>query len=177
MISRDGLSMRLFHASMQVITSEGELEQLDVENGKLMVEVASAASAAVAASNGTIKDLFEDMARSVTRIEDHGSAVRFWSTWFDGLAEAAPNGDEADYKDLRNMFDSALDDVTRALAAGLCDVAPTDTLAVACVAVSSCDDELDAFDEVADSVEEAVANDPDVVSLALSRFLRGLAQA
>ena len=177
MVSRDALAARLFHASMQIITSEREFEQIDPVDGRLMVEVASAVSAAVAASDGSIKDLFEDVARSVSRIEDHGAGVAFWSAWLDGLAEAAPNEDDADFDDLHAMFDEAFDDVSHALASGLCDVAPTDVLAVACVAVAECDDELDAFDAAADASEELVTDGSDVVTLALVRFLRGMAQA
>ncbi len=177
MVSRDALAARLFHASVQVITSEQELVQMDAENGGLMVEVASAVSAAVAASDGSIKDLFEDVARAVARIEGRGSSVAFWSAWFDGLAEAAPNEDEADFEDLRAMFDEAFADVSHALASGLCDVAPTDVLAVACVAVAECDDELDGFDAAADASEEALSATPDVVALSLVRFLRGMSQA
>ena len=85
--------------------------------------------------------------------------------------------EEIDLEGIKALFDKALDDVTRALAAGLCDVAPTDVLAVVSVAVSSCDDELDAFDEAADAAEEATAGTGDPVSLSVARFLRGLAQA
>lgn len=177
MVSRNGLAVRLFHASMQVITSERELLEADEKNGALMVEVASAASAAVAASNGSIRDLFEDVARAVSRMEGRGDGVAFWSAWFDGLAEAAPDEDEVGYEGLAAMFDAAFEDVTHALAAGLCSVAPTDVLAVACVAVSECDDELDAFDAAADAVEEGVTDESDVVALSLARFLRGMAQA
>ena len=177
MVTRDGLAVRLFHASVLVITSERELIEADAQNGPLMVEIASAVSAAVAASDGSIRDLFEDVARAVSRMEGRGDGAAFWSAWFDGLAEAAPNEDEVGYEELAAMFDSAFQDVTHALAAGLCSVAPTDVLAVACVAVSECDDELDAFDAAADSVEEGITDESDVVALALARFLRGMAQA
>lgn len=177
MVSRDALAARLFHASMGVITSEDELVAADPEGGRAMVDVATTISAAVAASDGSIDDLFSDVARAVSRIEGAGSGISFWSAWLEGLADAAPAGDAAGYDDLRDMFDRALDEVTRALAAGLCDVAPTDALAVACVSVSSCADELDAFDEAADAVEEAVSGTGDPVSIALARFLRGMTQA
>ena len=179
MVTRDDLATRLFHASVEVITSEGELLQAGADEGRAMVEVASAVSAAVAASDGSVRRLFEDVARAVARLEGGGTGVSFWAAWLDGLAAAAPEGDEAGYEDLRDMFDQALDDVTRALAAGLCDAAPTDALAVACVAVSACDDEIDAFDEAADAVEESItaAGLDGPVSLSLARFLRGMAQA
>ena len=54
---------------------------------------------------------------------------------------------------------------------------PTDVLAVACVAVAECDDELDGFDAAADASEEALSATPDVVALSLVRFLRGMSQA
>lgn len=178
-MTRDELAVRLLHASVEVIISEEELVQEHADAGQAMVDVASAVSAAVAASDGSIKRLFSDVARGVARLEGSGPGVSFWASWLDGLAEAAPEGDEAGYEDLRDMFDQALDDVTRALAAGLCDVAPTDALAVASVAISSCDDELDAFDEAADAVEESItgAGLDDPVSLSLARFLRGMTQA
>ena len=66
MVSRDDLAVRLFHATMGVITSEEELIQADAEGGRAMTEVASAVSAAVAASDGSIRRLFEDASLSVS---------------------------------------------------------------------------------------------------------------
>ena len=177
MVSRDDLAVRLFHATMGVITSEDELVQADAAGGRAMLEVASAVSAAVAASDGSIRRLFEDASLSVSRMGGDDPGVSFWVAWLDGLAAASPDGDELDLEGVRMLFDQALDDVTRALAAGLCNVAPTDVLAVVSVAVSSSDDELDAFDDAADAAEEATSGTGDPVSLSVARFLRGLAQA
>ena len=177
MVSRDDFAVRLFHATMGVITSEEELIQADAEGGRAMTEVASAVSAAVAASDGSIRRLFEDASLSVSRVGGDDPGVSFWVAWLDGLAAGAPDEEEIDLEGIKALFDKALDDVTRALAAGLCDVAPTDVLAVVSVAVSSCDDELDAFDEAADAAEEATAGTGDPVSLSVARFPRGLAQA
>lgn len=177
MVSRDDLAVRLFHATMGVITSEDELVQADAAGGRAMTDVASAVSAAVAASDGSIRKLFEDASLSVSRLGGDDPGVSFWAAWLDGLAAASPDGDELDLEGVRTLFDQALDDVTRALAAGLCNVAPTDVLAVVSVAVSSSDDELDAFDDAADAAEEATSGTDDPVSLSVARFLRGLAQA
>lgn len=177
MVSRDDLAVRLFHATMGVITSEDELVQADAAGGRAMTDVASAVSAAVAASDGSIRKLFEDASLSVSRLGGDDPGVSFWVAWLDGLAAASPDGDKLDLEGVRTLFDQALDDVTRALAAGLCNVAPTDVLAVVSVAVSSSDDELDAFDDAADAAEEATSGTNDPVSLSVARFLRGLAQA
>ena len=177
MIERDGLAVRLLHACVEVITAEDELAELDGEGGRLMVDLVSAISSAVAACNGDILDLFDDASRSVSRLELSGAAAEFWDAWLEGLAEGAPSDDEMSLDDFRSMLALGRDEMARALESGLGDAAAFDVLVVVCEAADASEDDLEVFDDIADAAEKVADGSASVAVVSAARFLRGLAQA
>lgn len=177
---RDELALRMIHACTDVILAEDELAGLGERSGEAgfgegMVALASAISQAVVASEGGVKELFDDVAMAVMPLG--GSFVPLWHAWLDGLQEAAPAGDDAATEELKAMFAQATSDVAAAGGAG-CALAGA--FVAAGEAVAACDgDELDLLDDAADAAEATLgaAPAPDAGAMAAAHFLRGLSRA
>lgn len=200
-MNKDELASRLKNACSAVIAAQDELTEIDshfgdADHGVTMTKIAEAVEGAVGAAQGGIKAMLEDAAMEVMMING-GSAVPLWNTWLDGLAEAAPEGDELDAEGLKQMLGHALEELAALSKAKVGDKTMMDALILATEAALACQgSEDDIFAAAAKaalegaeasrnfvskfgrarSYGEATIGTPDAGAVSMSRFFAGLAE-
>lgn len=200
-MNKDELASRLKNACSAVIAAQDELTEIDshfgdADHGVTMTKIAEAVEGAVGAAQGGIKVMLEDAAMEVMMING-GSAVPLWNTWLDGLAEAAPEGDELDAEGLKQMLGHALEELAALSKAKVGDKTMMDALIPATEAALACQgSEDDIFAAAAKaalegaeasrnfvskfgrarSYGEATIGTPDAGAVSMSRFFAGLAE-
>lgn len=200
-MNKDELASRLKNACSAVIAAQDELTDIDshfgdADHGLTMTKIAEAVVGAVGAAQGGIKAMLEDAAMEVMMING-GSAVPLWNTWLDGLAEAAPEGDELDAEGLKQMLGHALEELAALSKAKVGDKTMMDALIPATEAAlayqGSADDIFAAAAKAAlegaeasrnfvskfgraRSYGEATIGTPDAGAVSMSRFFAGLAE-
>ncbi len=200
-MNKDELASRLKNACSAVIAAQDELTEIDshfgdADHGVTMTKIAEAVEGAVGAAQGGIKAMLEDAAMEVMMING-GSAVPLWNTWLDGLAEAAPEGDELDAEGLKQMLGHALEELAALSKAKVGDKTMMDALIpateVALACQGSADDIFAAAAKAAlegaeasrnfvskfgraRSYGEATIGTPDAGAVSMSRFFAGLAE-
>ena len=200
-MNKDELASRLKNACSAVIAAQDELTEIDshfgdADHGVTMTKIAEAVEGAVGAAQGGIKAMLEDAAMEVMMING-GSAVPLWNTWLDGLAEAAPEGDELDAEGLRRMLGHALESLSEISKAKVGDKTMMDALIPATEAALACEgtegEILEAAAKAAAegaeasrdfvskfgrarSYGEATIGTPDAGAVSMSRFFAGLAE-
>ena len=200
-MNKDELASRLKNACSAVIAAQDELTEIDshfgdADHGVTMTKIAEAVEGAVGAAQGGIKAMLEDAAMEVMMING-GSAVPLWNTWLDGLAEAAPEGDELDAEGLKQMLGHALEELAALSKAKVGDKTMMDALIPATEAAlagqGGADDIFAAAAKAAlegaeasrnfvskfgraRSYGEATIGTPDAGAVSMSRFFAGLAE-
>ena len=200
-MNKDELASRLKNACSAVIAAQDELTEIDshfgdADHGVTMTKIAEAVVGAVGAAQGGIKAMLEDAAMEVMMING-GSAVPLWNTWLDGLAEAAPEGDELDAEGLKQRLGHALEELAALSKAKVGDKTMMDALIPATEAALACpgsEDEIFAAAAKAAlegaeasrnfvskfgrarSYGEATIGTPDAGAVSMSRFFAGLAE-
>lgn len=200
-MNKDELASRLTNACSAVIAAQDELTEIDshfgdADHGVTMTKIAEAVEGAVGAAQGGIKAMLEDAAMEVMMING-GSAVPLWNTWLDGLAEAAPEGDELDAEGLKQMLGNALEELAALSKAKVGDKTMMDALIPATEAALACQGSADDIFAAAAkaalegaeasrnfvskfgrarSYGEATIGTPDAGAVSMSRFFAGLAE-
>lgn len=200
-MNKDELASRLKNACSAVIAAKDELTEIDshfgdADHGVTMTKIAEAVEGAVGAAQGGIKAMLEDSAMEVMMING-GSAVPLWNTWLDGLAEAAPEGDELDAEGLKQMLGHALEELAALSKAKVGDKTMMDALIPATEAALACQGSADDIFAAAAkaalegaeasrnfvskfgrarSYGEATIGTPDAGAVSMSRFFAGLAE-
>ena len=200
-MNKDELASRLKNACSAVIAAQDELTEIDshfgdADHGVTMTKIAEAVEGAVGAAQGGIKAMLEDAAMEVMMING-GSAVPLWNTWLDGLAEAAPEGDELDEEGLKQMLGHALEELAALSKAKVGDKTMMDALIPATEAALACQGSADDIFAAAAkaalegaeasrnfvskfgrarSYGEATIGTPDAGAVSMSRFFAGLAE-
>lgn len=200
-MNKDELASRLKNACSAVIAAQDELTEIDshfgdADHGVTMTKIAEAVEGAVGAAQGGIKAMLEDAAMEVMMING-GSAVPLWNTWLDGLAEAAPEGDELDAEGLKQMLGHALEELAALSKAKVGDKTMMDALIPATEAALACQGSADDIFAAAvkaalegaeasrnfvskfgraRSYGEATIGTPDAGAVSMSRFFAGLAE-
>lgn len=200
-MNKDELASRLKNACSAVIAAQDELTEIDshfgdADHGVTMTKIAEAVEGAVGAAQGGIKAMLEDAAMEVMMING-GSAVPLWNTWLDGLAEAAPEGDELDAECLKQMLGHALEELAALSKAKVGDKTMMDALIPATEAALACQGSADDIFAAAAkaalegaeasrnfvskfgrarSYGEATIGTPDAGAVSMSRFFAGLAE-
>lgn len=200
-MNKDELASRLKNACSAVIAAQDELTEIDshfgdADHGVTMTKIAEAVEGAVGAAQGGIKAMLEDAAMEVMMING-GSAVPLWNTWLDGLAEAAPEGDELDAEGLKQMLGHALEELAALSKAKVGDKTMMDALIPATEAALACQGSADDIFAAAAkaalegaeasrnfvskfgrarSYGEATIGTPDAGAMSMSRFFAGLAE-
>ena len=198
-MNKDELASRLKNACSAVIAAQDELTEIDshfgdADHGVTMTKIAEAVEGAVGAAQGGIKAMLEDAAMEVMMING-GSAVPLWNTWLDGLAEAAPEGDELDAEGLKQMLGHALEELAALSKAKVGDKTMMDALIPATEAALACQGSADDIFAAAAkaalegaeasrnfvskfgrarSYGEATIGTPDAGAVSMSRFFAGL---
>lgn len=194
-------ALRLKNACAAVTAAEQELSDIDArfgdaDHGLTMSKIAGAVSAAVEASEGGVKSMLDDAAMAVMELNG-GSAVPLWNTWLDGLAEAAPEGEELDAGGLKHMLGHALEELSALSKAKVGDKTMMDALIPATEAALACPGSEEevlraAAQAAAEGAEasrnfvskfgrarsygEATIGTPDAGAVSMSRFFAGLAE-
>lgn len=200
-MNKEEFALRLKNACAAVVAAQDELTEIDshfgdADHGVTMTKIAEAISGSVSSAGGGIKAMLEDAAMEVMMING-GSAVPLWNTWLDGLAEAAPEGDELDAEGLKQMLGHALEELAALSKAKVGDKTMMDALIPATEAALACqgsEDEIfaaaakaalegaEASRNVvskfgrARSYGEATIGTPDAGAVSMSRFFAGLAE-
>lgn len=200
-MNKDELASRLKNACSAVIAAQDELTEIDshfgdADHGVTMTKIAEAVVGAVGAAQGGIKAMLEDAAMEVMMING-GSAVPLWNTWLDGLAEAAPEGDELDAEGLKQMLGHALEELAALSKAKVGDKTMMDALIPATEAALACQGSADDIFAAAAkaalegaeasrnfvskfgrarSYGEATIGTPDAGAVSMSHFFAGLAE-
>ena len=195
------LSERLKNACAAVTAAEQELSDIDArfgdaDHGLTMSKIAGAISGALEEPADGIQEMLDGAAMAVMEING-GSAVPLWNTWLDGLAEAAPEGDELDAEGLKQMLGHALEELAALSKAKVGDKTMMDALIPATEAALACQgSEDDIFAAAAKaalegaeasrnfvskfgrarSYGEATIGTPDAGAVSMSRFFAGLAE-
>ena len=202
-MTKDQLAARLQHACGAVMAAEQELTEIDskfgdADHGLTMTKIAGAISAAVEAADGGIQSMLDDAAMAVMTLNG-GSAVPLWSTWLDGMQEAAPEGEEVDAAGLRAMFANAFAEIDDMSGAKVGDKTMMDALIPASEAIAAYagENEQELFSAAAAAAEagaeatkgfvskfgraksygEKTIGTADAGATSMAYFFRGLAQA
>ena len=199
-INRDELAARLRGACAAVTAAQDELTEIDshfgdADHGVTMTKIAQAIAGSIPSAGG-IKGMLEDAAMEVMMING-GSAVPLWNTWLDGLAEAAPEGEELDAEGLKHMLGHSLEELSALSKAKVGDKTMMDALIPATEAALACpgsEEEMlrAAAQAAAEGAEasrnfvskfgrarsygEATIGTPDAGAVSMSRFFAGLAE-
>ncbi len=200
-MKREEFAVRIVHACEEVRAAEPMLTEIDskfgdADHGYTMTKIANVIEKAVAASDGSIKDMLDDAAMAVMG-ENGGSAVPLWNTWLDGMQEGAPDEDEMDAQQLKDMFARALEELDDMSGAKVGDKTMMDAIIPATEAIIACDGDIDAIFEAgataavagaensknfkskfgrAKSYGDKTIGTPDCGALSASCFLKGLAK-
>lgn len=200
-MNKEEFALRLKNACAAVVAAQDELTEIDshfgdADHGVTMTKIAEAISGSVSSAGGGIKAMLEDAAMEVMMING-GSAVPLWNTWLDGLAEAAPEGDELDAEGLKQMLGHALEELAALSKAKVGDKTMMDALIPATEAALACpgsEDEIFAAAAKAAlegaeasrnfvskfgrarSYGEATIGTPDAGAVSMSHFFAGLAE-
>ena len=199
-MNRDELAARLRGACAAVTAAQDELTEIDshcgdADHGVTMTKIAQAIAGSIPSAGG-IKGMLEDAAMEVMMING-GSAVPLWNTWLDGLAEAAPEGEELDAEGLKHRLGHALEELSALSKAKVGDKTMMDALIPATEAALACpgsEEEMlrAAAQAAAEGAEasrnfvskfgrarsygEATIGTPDAGAVSMSRFFAGLAE-
>lgn len=200
-MNKEEFALRLKNACAAVVAAQDELTEIDshfgdADHGVTMTKIAEAISGSVSSAGGGIKAMLEDAAMEVMMING-GSAVPLWNTWLDGLAEAAPEGDELDAEGLKQMLGHALEELAALSKAKVGDKTMMDALIPATEAALACQGSADDIFAAAAkaalegaeasrnfvskfgrarSYGEATIGTPDAGAVSMSRFFAGLAE-
>lgn len=197
------LAARLKNACAEVKSAEAELTEIDsrfgdADHGLTMHKICAAIEAAVdEAEGGTVQAMLEAAADAVMCLNG-GSAVPLWNTWLDGMAEAAPEKDEADMAELKEIFAHALDELNDMSGAKVGDKTMMDALIPASEAIAAYEgeDEEKLFALAAEAAVQGAENSrnfpskfgraksygtktigtPDAGAVSMSKFFAGLAK-
>lgn len=197
------LAARLKNACAEVKGAEAELTEIDsrfgdADHGLTMHKICAAIEAAVdETEGGTVQAMLEAAADAVMCLNG-GSAVPLWNTWLDGMAEAAPEKDETDITELKEIFAHALDELNDMSGAKVGDKTMMDALIPASEAIAAYEgeDEAALFAVAAEAAVQGAENSrnfpskfgraksygtktigtPDAGAVSMSKFFVGLAK-
>ncbi|MDO4975677.1 MAG: DAK2 domain-containing protein [Eubacteriales bacterium] len=200
-MKKEEFVIRITHACEEVRAAEPLLTEIDskfgdADHGYTMSKIATVIENAVKESDGNIKEMIDDAAMAVMG-ENGGSAVPLWNTWLDGMQEGAPEADEMDAQQIKDMFARALEELDDMSGAKVGDKSMMDAFIPATEAMVACDgDEQAIFEAGAKAAAEGAENTknfkskfgraksygdktigtPDCGALSASLFFKGLAK-
>lgn len=202
MIDRAELIHRLKNGCSAVCAAESELTEIDAkfgdaDHGFTMVKICTAIAKALDDADGDIKETLDDAAMAVMSLNG-GSAVPLWNTWLDGMQEGAPEENQMDVSQLKEMFARAFEELDEMSGAKVGDKTMMDSLIPATEAVSSYegDSEADLFAAAAAAALAGAENSknfaskfgraksygdktigtPDAGAMSMAYFFKGMAQ-
>lgn len=167
MITKEQLAARLINGCEAIRAAEAELTDIDsrfgdADHGFTMVKVANAIQGAVEASDGSIQEMLDDVGMAVM-VLNGGSAVPLWSTWFDGMQEAAPDEDATDVAGIKAIFANAFEELDDMSGAKVGDKTMMDALIPASEAIEGFegDDEAALFTAAAAAARKGAESTKD----------------
>ena len=147
------LKKRLLHGCREVKAAEDELTLIDshfgdADHGLTMRKIADAIEEAVGESPDEVKALFDAVAGKVGLLNG-GSAVPLWNSWLQGMADVAPEKEEASLEELKAMFANGLEEFDFMSGAKVGDKTIMDALKPASDAFEDAEDEDHLFADAA----------------------------
>ena len=149
---------RLRNACRRIEEAEDLLTQIDsrfgdADHGLTMKKVAQAMSQAVDESGDSFKDQLEKVAEKVG-VLNGGSAIPLWSSLLQGMADAAPDSEEADLQDLKKIFANGFEEFDFMSGAKVGDKTIMDALKPAIDTIEASSEEDVLFINAAKAAEE-----------------------
>ncbi|MBQ6334672.1 MAG: DAK2 domain-containing protein [Erysipelotrichaceae bacterium] len=144
---------RLNNACKQILANEETLTQIDskfgdADHGLTMHKVAQAIQEAVNEAGDSFKDLLDKVAEKVG-VLNGGSAIPLWSSLLQGMADVAPESDEADLEKLKEIFANGFEEFDFMSGAKVGDKTIMDALKPAIDAMKEAEDEGSVFTDAA----------------------------
>lgn len=194
------LKRRLLNGCKEVKAAEDELTLIDshfgdADHGLTMKKIADAIEEAINKSPDEVKALFDAAAERVGLLNG-GSAVPLWNSWLQGIADVAPEKDEASLEELKTMFAGGMEEFDFMSGAKVGDKTIMDALKPASDAIEAAEDEKSLFAEAAEaamkgaqdtknytarygrakSYGEKTLGTADAGALSMALFFKGLAE-
>ena len=194
------LKRRLLNGCKEVKATEDELTLIDshfgdADHGLTMKKIADAIEEAINKSPDEVKALFDAVAERVGLLNG-GSAVPLWNSWLQGIADVAPEKDEASLEELKTMFAGGMEEFDFMSGAKVGDKTIMDALKPASDAIEAAEDEKSLFAEAAEaamkgaqdtknytarygrakSYGEKTLGTADAGALSMALFFKGLAE-
>jgi dihydroxyacetone kinase-like protein len=194
------LKRRLLNGCKEVKAAEDELTLIDshfgdADHGLTMKKIADAIEEAINKSPDEVKALFDAVAERVGLLNG-GSAVPLWNSWLQGIADVAPEKDEASLEELKTMFAGGMEEFDFMSGAKVGDKTIMDALKPASDAIEAAEDEKSLFAEAAEaamkgaqdtknytarygrakSYGEKTLGTADAGALSMALFFKGLAE-
>jgi len=194
------LKRRLLNGCKEVKAAEDELTLIDshfgdADHGLTMKKIADAIEEAINKSPDEVKALFNAVAERVGLLNG-GSAVPLWNSWLQGIADVAPEKDEASLEELKTMFAGGMEEFDFMSGAKVGDKTIMDALKPASDAIEAAEDEKSLFAEAAEaamkgaqdtknytarygrakSYGEKTLGTADAGALSMALFFKGLAE-
>ena len=149
------LKRRLLNGCKEVKAAEDELTLIDshfgdADHGLTMKKIADAIEEAINKSPDEVKALFDAAAERVGLLNG-GSAVPLWNSWLQGIADVAPEKDEASLEELKTMFAGGMEEFDFMSGAKVGDKTIMDALKPASDAIEAAEDEKSLFAEAAEA--------------------------
>lgn len=135
MITKQQLANRIINGCERIKVNEAKLTEIDSyfgdgDNGQTMVEISNAIIKAINSSKGSIKDMLKDIADAIIDLKG-GSPVPLWHSYFEGMAEVAPNKQEITLQQLKDIFTNGYNEFADISTAKIGDKTMMDALILA----------------------------------------------
>lgn len=161
-VKKEELKRRILNGCSAVKGAEARLTEIDshfgdADHGLTMTKIAGAITEALQGCDGSISDVMTAVADAVGELNG-GSAVPLWNSWLAGMAEAAPDAEEIDASQLKEMFAAGLEEFDFMSGAAVGDKTIMDALAPATEAIGEAQTEEDVFTRAAQAAAQGAEN-------------------
>ncbi|MDI9541250.1 MAG: DAK2 domain-containing protein [Bacillota bacterium] len=199
-ITKQEFANRIINGCNEVKAHEAELTEIDshfgdADHGLTMVKISNAIIDAVNSSEGSIKNMLEDIADAIMDLSG-GSSVPLWNSYFDGMQQAAINSDEMNLQELKDTFTNGYKEFADISTAKIGDKTMMDALILASTGLLKAQSVDELFEIAATeaafgaeatknytakfgrakSYGEKTLGTPDAGALSMSYFFKGMAE-
>ncbi len=199
-ITKQELATRIINGCENIKAHEAELTEIDsnfgdADHGITMVKISNAIIDAINCCEGSIKDMLADAADAIMDLNG-GSSVPLWNSYFDGMQQAAFDGDELTLQQLKDIFTGGYQEFADISTAKIGDKTMMDALILASTGLLNAESIEQLFEIAASeaafgaeatknytakfgrakSYGEKTLGTPDAGALSMSYFFAGMAE-
>jgi dihydroxyacetone kinase-like protein len=199
-ITKQEFASRIINGCEKIKAHESQLTEIDslfgdADHGLTMVKISNAIIDAINSSEGSIKNMLEDIADAIMDLNG-GSSVPLWNAYFDGMHKVAPESDELTLEQLKAIFTSGYKEFANISTAKIGDKTMMDALILASTGLLNAEN-IDQLFEIAateaafgaeatknyvakfgkaKSYGEKTLGTPDAGALSMSYFFEGMTE-